>query len=137
VAAYWEHFGEILGMQVKPLPVPQTLEGVTLRAVAIKPQYASRLLPLDLDIVAQQVDLENGQAFDLVIGTNIFVYYDWFRQALAMASIARMMNPGGVFLTNDTLSAHHVQSLEFLDRHTVSFATNGPYGDNVLVYRRR
>jgi chemotaxis methyl-accepting protein methylase len=117
--------------------VPQTLGGVTLRAVAIAPRYASRLLPLDLNIVAQQVDFESGQAFDLVIATNIFVYYDWFQQGLAMASIARMMNPGGIFLTNDALSGHHVQSLEFLDRHTVSFATNGPYGDNVLVFRRR
>ena len=135
--AYWEHFGEILGTQAKPLPVPQSLGGVTLRAVAIAPRYGSRVTPLDLNIVAQRVDLEAGQGFDLVIATNILVYYDRYQQALAMASIARMMNPGGIFLSNDALSAHHVHSLEFLDRHTVSFATSGPYGDNVLAYRRR
>ena len=134
---YWEHFGEILGTPAKPLAVPQALGGVTLRAVAIAPRYASRVTPLDLNIVAQRVDLEEGKAFDLVIATNILVYYDRFQQALAMASIARMMNPGGIFLANDALSAHHVQSLEFLDRHTVAFATKGPYGDNVLAYRRR
>jgi hypothetical protein len=134
---YWEHFGEVLGTQAKPLPVPQSLGGVTLRAVAIAPRYASRVTPLDLNIVAQRVDLEEGQGFDLVIATNILVYYDRFQQALAMASIARMMNPGGIFLSNDALSAHHVQSLEFVDRHTVAFARSGPYGDNVLAYRRR
>jgi hypothetical protein len=135
--AYWEHFGEIIGTQAKALSVPQALGGVTLRAVAIAPRFALRVSPLDLNVVAQCVELPPGQAFDLVIATNILVYYDRFQQALAMASIARMMNPGGIFLANDALSAHHVQSLEYLDRHTVAFATRGPYGDNVLAYRRR
>jgi hypothetical protein len=134
---YWEHFGEILGSQAKPLSVPQSLGEVTLRAVAIAPRYASRLIPLDLNVVTQRVEMEEGKGFDLVIATNILVYYDRFQQALAMASIARMMNSGGIFLSNDALSAHHVKSLEFVDRHTVAFATKGPYGDNVLAYRRR
>jgi hypothetical protein len=134
---YWERFGEILGTQAKPLPVPEALGGVTLRAVAIAPRYASRVTPLDVNIVAQRMDLEEGKAFDLVIATNILVYYDRFQQALAMASIARMMNRGGLFLANDALSAHHVKALEFVDRHTVAFAKKGPYGDNVLAYRRR
>jgi hypothetical protein len=135
--AYWEHFGEIIGSQAKPIPVPQALGSVTLRAVAITPRFASRVTPLNLNVVAQCADFEQEQAFDLVIATNILVYYDRLQQALAMASIARMMNRGGIFLANDALSAHHVQSLEFVDRHTVAFATSGPYGDNVLAYRRR
>jgi hypothetical protein len=135
--AYWEHFGEIIGARAKPLPVPQSLGGLTLRAVAIAPRFASRITPLNLNVVAQRAELEQGQAFDLVVATNILVYYDRFQQALAMASIARMMNPGGIFLGNDALSADHVQSLEFVDRHTVAFATTGRNGDNVLAYRRR
>jgi chemotaxis methyl-accepting protein methylase len=110
---------------------------VTLRAVAIAPRYASRVTALDLNVVTQRVDMEEGKAFDLVIATNILVYYDRFQQALAMASIARMMNSGGIFLSNDALSAHHVKALEFVDRHTVAFAMKGPYGDNVLAYRRQ
>ena len=135
--AYWEHFGEVIGVQAKPISAPRGLGDVTLRAVAIAPRFASRVTPLNLNVVAQRAELEQGQAFDLVIATNILVYYDRFQQALAMASIARMMRPGGIFLANDALSAHHVQSLEFLDRHTVAFATSGPYGDNVLAYRLR
>jgi hypothetical protein len=135
--AYWEHFGEVIGAHANPLPVPQSLGGLTLRAVAIAPRFASRVTPLNLNVVAQRAELGQGQAFDLVVATNILVYYDRFQQALAMASIARMMNPGGIFLANDALSAHHVQSLEFVDRHTVAFATSGHNGDNVLAYRRR
>ncbi len=135
--AYWEHFGEILGKQAKPLPVPKTLAGVTLRAVAIAPRYASRVAPLNLNIVAQTMDPGEGQGFDLVVATNILVYYDRLQQALAMASIAHMMNPGGIFLANNALPAQHVESLEYLGRRTVSYATSGAYGDDVVVYRRR
>jgi hypothetical protein len=135
--AYWEHFGEILGTEVKPLPVPQAAGAVTLRAVAIATRFAARVTPLDVNIVAQQLNLEKGSGFDLVIATNILVYYDLFQQGLAMANIAHMMNAGGIFLSNDTLSAHHVPSLVFLDRRSVSLAASGPYGDNVLTYRRQ
>jgi len=93
--------------------------------------------PLDVNIVAQEMSLEPGRGFDLVIATNILVYYDLFQQALAMANIAHMMNPGALFLSNDTLSAHHVAALVFLYRRSVSFSTSGPYGDNVLTYGRR
>jgi hypothetical protein len=134
---YWEHFGETLGTHAKPLPVPQALGGVTLRAVAIAPGYASRVAPLDLNIVAQTMDLGEGQGFDLVVATNVLVYYDRLQQALAMASIARMMNPGGIFIANNALPAQHDQSLEYLGRRGVSYATNGAYGDDVVVYRRR
>ncbi len=135
--AYWQHFGEILGTPAKPLPVPKALGGVTLRAVAIAPRFASRITPLDLNIVAQRMDIEEGQGFDLVVATNILVYYDRFQQALAMASIALIMNPGGIFLANNALPAQHVQSLEFLGRRTVVYATDRSYGDDVVVYRRR
>jgi chemotaxis methyl-accepting protein methylase len=122
---------------VWPLPAPQALADVTVRAVAIAPRFVSRVVPLDLNIEAQRADSEPGQAFDLVVATNILVYYDRFQQSLAMASIALMMDPAGIFLSNDALSAHHVQSLQFLDRHGVSYATCGRFGDNVLAYRRR
>lgn len=135
--AYWEHFGEILGTPAKPLPVPQALGGVTLRAVAIAPRYASRLTPVDLNVVTQRMEREEGQGFDLVIATNILVYYDRFQQGLAMASVAGMMNPGGIFLANNALPAQHAESLEFLGLRTVVYATNGSYGDDVVVYRRR
>ena len=135
--AYWEHFGDILGTPTKPIPVPQAAGAVTLRAVAIAPRFAAHVTPLDVNIVAQQMNMQQGRGFDLVIATNILVYYDLFQQALAMANIAHMMNPGGIFLSNDTLSRHHVPSLVFLDRRSVSLAAKGPYGENVLTYQRQ
>src|SRR5579862_249730 len=132
---YWAHFGEMIGAEAKPLPVPRLLQSVALRAVSVTPRFALRVTSRDLNVVAQREQLRPEQAFDLVIATNILVYYDRFQQALAMANIAAMMKPGGVFLSNDALSSHHLARLKLLDRHAVSLSTNGPFGDNVLAYQ--
>jgi SAM-dependent methyltransferase len=135
--SYWKHFGEILGSPLKALPVPGTLSGVVARAVAIRPQFAARMKAYDANIVAQTLDFPAGQGFDLMIATNVLVYYDRFQQALAMANIARMLNRGGIFLANNVLPSPHTSDLEYLGRRTMTFTPDGAYGDDVVVYRRR
>jgi hypothetical protein len=136
--AYWQHFGEIIGRPTRPLPVPANLASVTLRAVAIDSRYAARLEAVDLDIVAQTLDpTATGAGFDLVVATNILVYYDRFQQALALASLAHLMNPGGIFLANTVLPAQRPPELEYLGRRSVSYSSTGAYGDDVVVYRHR
>jgi len=135
--SYWKNFGQILGSPMKPLPVPATLSGVVARAVAVRPQYPARMKAFDTNIVAQTLDFPPGKGFDLVIATNVLVYYDHFQQALAMANIARMLNYRGIFLANNVLPAQHAADLEYLGRRTTAFTPNGAYGDDVVVYRRR
>jgi hypothetical protein len=135
--AYWQKFGEVLGRPVKPLPVPATVTDVTTRAVAIRPRYAAQMHGYDMNVVTQTMDVPEGQGFDLVVATNVLVYYDLFQQALAMGSIAHMMNHGGIFLANHALPAQHAPTLEFLGRRTVAYTPSGAYGDDVVVYRRR
>lgn len=135
--SYWKNFGQILGSQVKPLPIPAALGGVEVRAVAIRPQFAAHVQAFDANIVAQTLDLPPGQGFDLLIATNVLVYYDRFQQALAMANIARMLNHGGIFLANNVLPAQHSSELEYLGRRTTPFTPSGAYGDDVVVYRRK
>lgn len=135
--AYWEHFGDLLGGPVQPLPVPAMLPSVKLRAVAVRPELAADLDARDLNIVAETMDFPEGRGFDLVVATNILVYYDRFQQALAMSNIARMMDPSGIFLANDPLPAEHDRRLKYLGRKTVPFSKKGEYGDDVVVYRRQ
>jgi hypothetical protein len=135
--AYWRHFGELLDEPRKPLPVPAALRDVTVRAVAIRPKFLASLQPFDLDIVLQTMDLAASDRFDLVIATNVLVYYDRLQQGLAMASIGHMMNPGGIFLANNVLPAQHDSSLEYLGRKSLSYSNSGSYGDDVVVYRRK
>lgn len=135
--SYWKNFGQSLGSPVKPLPLPATLSGVEVRAVAIRPQFAAHVQVFYANIVSQTLDLPPGQGFDLLIATNVLVYYDRFQQALAMANIARMLNPGGIFLANNVLPAQHASELEYLGRRTTPFTPSGAYGDDVVVYRRK
>ena len=128
---YWDHFGDLIGSPTRSLPAPK---GVRARAVAVRPRLAAAIEPLDLDIVAQVAD---NAGFDLVVATNILVYYDRLQQVLAMNAIARMMSPGGVFLSNTVLPAQRPAALEYLGRRHVSYSASSSYGDDVVVYRRR
>jgi hypothetical protein len=66
--------------------------------VRVRPAVAGILDAVALDIVTQRLD---GQAFDVVIATNILPYFDDRQLMLAMANIAAMTAPGGVFLHNE------------------------------------
>src|SRR6266568_3447881 len=101
------------------------------------PRFAAQVRGFDMNVVTQTMDVREGQGFDLVIATNVLVYYDLFQQALAMGSIAHMMNHGGIFLANHALPAQHAQALEYLGRRTVAYTPSGAYGDDVVAYRRR
>ena len=102
--------------------------------MAVQPKYAALIEPVDLNVVSQTL---SERKFDLVVATNILVYYDRFQQVLAMAGIAGMMNAGGVFLSNTVLPAQRPASLEYLGRRSVTYSISGSYGDDVVAYRRK
>jgi len=136
--AYWQHFGDEIGRAVPAIATPESLQReIAVRAVTIRPEYLMRMDAVDLDIVSQTLDTEPGKGYDIVVATNILVYYDLFHQALAKAAIARMMNPGGVLLVNHALPSQPASVLEYLGRRSVSYSSSGAYGDDVVVYRRR
>jgi SAM-dependent methyltransferase len=137
MVAYWQHFGELLGSPTRPFGPPGFFKGVEVRAVAIRPPLAAQVSGQDLNMVAQQLEIPPGGGFDLVIATNVFVYYNFFEQALAMQNIARMMNPGGIFLVNQILSNQHPDSLKFIDQCNVNFNSRGLFGDEVVAYQQQ
>ena len=59
--------------------------------------------PVNLDIVIER-EIPPRALFDLVIATNIFVYYDVLEQALALQNVATMLKPGGFFATSDPIA---------------------------------
>src|SRR5262249_6829562 len=101
--AYWERFGDQIGVPTAPVAVPRSLKGIASRAIRVRPAVARRMKFLDVNIVLQRIALEAKERYDLVIATNILVYYDTFEQSLAMANIAAMLKPSGFLLTNNLL----------------------------------
>jgi hypothetical protein len=100
---YWQKLGTKIGEQVAPIPVPSAAAATKTRAVKIRPAIVLRITPLDMNIVYQRFTLPADQAFDLVIGTNIFIYYGAFEQSLARANVSAMLKPGGYLISNDQL----------------------------------
>jgi chemotaxis methyl-accepting protein methylase len=63
------------------------------------------VVPRDLNVVVERLEpLPDNQRFDLVVATNILVYYDAFEQALALGNISSMLRPGGFLITSDVVS---------------------------------
>jgi SAM-dependent methyltransferase len=101
VLAYWERFGDRIGRAVAPHPPPAGLEHVLVRAVRLGPRQMRVLRSRDLNIILERVPFpDDRSAFDLIVATNILVYYDEFEQALALANMAAMLRPDGVLVVN-------------------------------------
>src|SRR5215471_1077250 len=132
---YWEQFGSQIGAAVAPVPVPLNISGVKLRAVRIRPNIVSRVTPADLNIVLQRPDLATGESFDLVVATNVLIYYDTFEQSLAMLNIERMLRPGGFLLSNNGLLELPSSQLHSVDYLTVVYSDRQGDGDHIVWYR--
>ena len=103
VISYWKSFGDRVGTAVAPIRPPDLFPGLETRAVRVRPEIVLAFQPADLDIVVQRLNLAASDRFDLIVGTNIFLYYDAFEQALALENAGAMLKPGGLLLTNDRL----------------------------------
>jgi hypothetical protein len=101
--AYWNALGDQAGTPAEPIRPPGIFPGLETRAVRIRPAAVLACKPVDLDIVLERLNLPERERFDLIVGTNIFVYYDAFEQMLALENAGAMLKPGGLLLTNDRL----------------------------------
>ncbi len=102
LVTYWKRFGDRIGEEAKAVSLPLGVGSVQLRAVRVPPAVVMAMTPRDVNIVLQRLEpLAADERFDLVIATNILIYYDVFEQSLALANVAKMLRPGGFFLSNN------------------------------------
>jgi chemotaxis methyl-accepting protein methylase len=76
------------------------------------------------------------QEFDLIIATNILVYYDVFEQSLALANIESMLRDGGFLLSNNALLELPVSKMKSVDYLTVVYSDRPDDGDHIVWYQR-
>ena len=101
--AYWKAFGGTIGEDLAAAPAPEAAGNVRVRAVRVRPEAVRSIVPREVNIVVDRLSLASDERFDLIVATNVLVYYDVFEQALALSNIASMLRPGGVFLTNNAV----------------------------------
>jgi predicted TPR repeat methyltransferase len=105
--------------------------------VKIRPAVVLRITPLDTNIVVERPALASHSGFDLIIGTNVFVYFGEFEQALARLNMALMLNPGGFALSNDRLPGSAADGLADSLETTQIFARNPDRTEYMFTYQLR
>lgn len=134
LTAYWARVGMRVGDAAAAAPPAGS--GVRVRAIQVRPAVVLSVVPQDLNIVLQRLDpLAPAERFDLVVATNVFIYYDVFEQSLALANVARMLRPGGLLLSNTLLTELPGLPMARV-AHTDVVYTDTAVGDRVMAYER-
>ena len=140
---YWQRFGAHLGAGAVA-DVPNAYAGtVRVRAVDVRPEAVLDVTGAELNIVLQRLQgSEATSGFDLVVATNVLVYYDPFEQALAVSNMASMLRSGGLLMTNQPVPVPTACALSPVLIMSVSFgrveSDTGSHeqGDSIFVYRK-
>lgn len=136
VVAYWRSLGDRVGAAVTPIQPPGIFERLETRAVRIRPDVVLACDPMDLNVVLERLNLTAADRFDLIVGTNVFVYYDAFEQTLALENAGAMLKPGGLLLTNDRLREVPGGSMRLDGMTTVRYGAHDG-SDAVGWYRKQ
>jgi hypothetical protein len=134
---YWQKLGERVGKPGTRIPVPEAAGNIWNRAVSVRPGVVLRVIPVDMNVVFQTLALPPDKQFDLVIGTNIFVYYGGLEQSLARANLATMIKPGGFLLTNEALPGTAPTKLTDSLKTSVPIAKSPAITDYMYGYVRQ
>ena len=102
----------------------------------VRPAIITIITPEDVNIVLQRLNVSPAEAFDLIIATNIFVYYDVFEQSLALANVERMLRPGGLLLSNNALLELPSIGIRSVGYETVVYSDRPDHGDHIVWYQR-
>jgi SAM-dependent methyltransferase len=132
---YWRSFGDHAGKSVAPIRPPAELTGLETRAVEIRPAVVLSCEPVDLNIVLERIHLPAAERFDLIVATNVFVYYDHLEQALALQNVSTLLKPGGILLSNDSLPELSQIPMRRLGETAMRYTDK--LGDSVFWYRRQ
>jgi hypothetical protein len=138
---YWQRLGNWIGDAVDKQPAPPPSAGaVDIRTVSIRPDVVLAVTPVDLNIVTERFEESVSAPFDLVVATNILLYYDVFEQSLAAGNIAKMLKPGGFLLTNNRifeLPGSPLGGVGFTDVVYMSLPGIGDTGDRIVWYQKQ
>lgn len=133
VRTFWQRLGDQIATRTKPVRAPDT-DKADVRAIRIRPEIVRAVDPVQADIVTSRLVVSNDDSFDLIVATNVLVYYTPFEQALAAANVAAMLRPDGILLSNNDVPLTAAMKPS-VGRFPVKYSER--QNDEVFVYQRR
>jgi hypothetical protein len=128
---YVGEFGRGIGTTV---PAPAAVAGtVEVRAIRIGRPALESVSAADVNVIVARAP---GPPFDLLIATNVLLYYGVFDQALALANIEAMLKPGGLLLSNTVLPEVRGDGMTRIGELRTLYTSSGD-GDEIVWYQRR
>ena len=141
LVSFRDRFGDQIGTPTAAAAPPANAGNVAVRGVMFPPPVTRAIVPRDLNVVLQRAEpAAGGEGFDLIVATNILLYYDVFEQSLAAANIAAMLRPGGFLLSNDRIFELPGGPVALAGRTAAAYMNvpgSGPRGDQIYWYQRR
>ncbi len=133
---YWQQMGDRIGEPAEAVAAALNAGDVRIRAVQVRPDVVMSVTAQDLNVVLQRIEQADAREnFDLIIATNVFVYYDVFEQSLAVANLATMLRRGGLLLSNNFIHELPATSMTLAGEIEVGYTDSGD-GDRVMWYER-
>ena len=129
---YWRVAGDRIGRAAPPTRATIAGAQVDVRTITVGPAVTLRIEPLDLNVVLQR---SAAHRFDLVVATNVFVYYDVLEQVLALSNVRAMLKPGGLLLSNNALLELPESGMRSVGYVTTEYSDARDDGDHVVWYR--
>ena len=140
---FWRRFGDHIGTGTAGEIPAGSAGDVRARAVDLRPEAVLDVSGVELNIVLERLaNAEVMNRFDLVVATNVLIYYDSFEQALAVSNIASMLRGGGLLMTNQPVPVPTACGLSPVLIMSVGFdrveSETGSHerGDSIFVYRK-
>jgi SAM-dependent methyltransferase len=131
---YVTTFGRQIGQSAPAVAAPAAAGALAVSAVRIQPPSVLSIDPRDLNIVMERfAPLASEDRFDLIIATNVLVYYSRFEQALALSNVAAMLRPGGILIVNNAVFP--VRPFK-ASAHYLRVAYTDADGDDLFWYER-
>jgi hypothetical protein len=87
----------LIGLKLSPTPEIRCVD-INPRVVKYFDAKPSGISAVQLNILTSRLD----ESFDLIVATNILLYFDPRELLLAMTNVKAMLKPAGVFLHNDS-----------------------------------
>ena len=134
---FWKAFGGSIGQEGKAVWSPPSEARVDVRAVHVRPDVVLSIDVRDVNVVLERAPLTADDRFDLVVSTNVFVYFDLLEQALAVANVASMLRPGGLLLSNNALPMLPTTPMHLAGSSTTIYSDRPDDRDQIVWYQRR